>query len=106
MSYKKNKLSFISKALISASLAMASSNAIAMEKCKIVGEDGEGLIKAGKNDCAGRTHSCTGHSVDGDPDAWILVEKGLCDKINAGDLSEVPDEIKDRIKVDKIKAKK
>ena len=71
-----------------------------MEKCKVVDENGRGLIKEHKNDCAGKTHSCAGQNKAGDPDAWIMVPKGECDKINSGDLSGVSDDIKAKIETD------
>lgn len=48
---------------------------IKLEKCY-------GVAKAGKNDCAGKTNGCAGESkVDNDPEAWIWVPAGLCDKL-------------------------
>ncbi len=46
-----------------------------------------GVVEAGKNDCANAagTHSCAGQAkVDGDPGEWVLVPKGLCDKLVGG----------------------
>lgn len=43
-----------------------------------------GVAKAGKNDCAARDgkHSCAGHTkTDADPNAWVYVPKGLCEKL-------------------------
>ena len=51
-----------------------------MEKCY-------GVVKAHKNDCASKAnkHSCSGQAkVDGDPNEWIKLPKGLCDKIAGG----------------------
>jgi len=73
-----------------------------MEKCK-VDNKGKGLIKEHKGDCASKTHSCAGQNKAGDPDAWIMVPKGECDKINAGDLSGVSDDIKAKIETDGMK---
>lgn len=70
-----------------------------MEKCKVVDEDGRGLIKEHKGDCAGKKNSCAGNNEAGDPNAWILVPQGECDKINEGDFSGVSDEIKDKIEM-------
>ena len=70
-----------------------------MEKCKVVDEDGRGLIKEHKGDCAGKKNSCAGNNEAGDPNAWILVPKGECDKINEGDFSGVSDDIKDKIEM-------
>lgn len=42
-----------------------------------------GIAKAGKNDCksANGSHSCAGHAThDNDPDEWVYVEKGHCEK--------------------------
>ncbi|UTV27669.1 BufA1 family periplasmic bufferin-type metallophore [Photobacterium atrarenae] len=50
----------------------------AKEKCY-------GVAKAGKNDCATKTSSCAGTSkVDGQKDAFIMVPKGLCDRLAGG----------------------
>ncbi|MGF1742583.1 DUF2282 domain-containing protein [Vibrio profundum] len=41
-----------------------------------------GVAKAGKNDCATKTSSCAGTSkVDNQKDAFVVVPKGLCDKL-------------------------
>lgn len=50
----------------------------AKEKCY-------GVAKAGKNDCATKTSSCAGTSkTDGQKDAFIMVPKGLCDRLAGG----------------------
>jgi uncharacterized membrane protein len=46
-----------------------------------------GVAKAGKNDCQTATHSCAGTATaDMQPDAWIYVPKGTCDKLAGGSL--------------------
>ncbi len=51
-----------------------------MEKCY-------GVVKAGKNDCKTATNSCQGHAEkDNDPNAFIAVPKGTCDKIAGGSM--------------------
>lgn len=51
-----------------------------MEKCF-------GVVKAGKNDCAGAGHSCAGAAKeDGHAEEWIKLPKGLCEKLNGGSL--------------------
>ena len=67
-----------------------------MEKCTVV-KDGKGLIKEHKSDCKATSTSCAGQNKAGDPKAWILVPKGECAKINAGDFSGVSPDIKDKI---------
>lgn len=52
-----------------------------MEKCY-------GIVKAGKNDCPTSTHSCAGSALkDRQTDAFILLPKGVCDKIVGGSLT-------------------
>lgn len=86
---------------LSAGVAKAQ-NAPEMEKCKVV-KNGVGLIKANAADCASKNNTCAGGNKAGDPEAWISVPKGQCEKINAGDLSGVSQEIKDKIEVEKLK---
>lgn len=47
-----------------------------------------GIAKAGQNDCASTgNNSCAGTSrLDGDPNAWIFVPEGYCDRIVEGSL--------------------
>lgn len=52
-----------------------------MEKCY-------GVVKAGKNDCAGAAHSCQGQGkVDKAATEWIKLPKGTCERIAGGTLS-------------------
>jgi uncharacterized membrane protein len=44
-----------------------------------------GIVKAGKNDCGTSKHGCAGMAkVDNDPEEWIHVPKGTCEKITGG----------------------
>ena len=44
-----------------------------------------GIVKSGKNDCATATSSCAGTAKrDNQPDAWVYVPTGTCDKIVGG----------------------
>lgn len=96
---KKAKL--LATAFAAAAFSVGSANADGeMEKCKVVDENGKGLIKEHKGDCASKSSSCAGHNGPGDAEAWILVPKGECDKINKGDFSGVDDKIKDKIEMD------
>ena len=52
------------------------------EKC-------QGIAKAGQNDCGANGHSCAGQAaVDGDPNEWVYVPEGTCEKIVGGVLKE------------------
>ncbi|KXI22800.1 BufA1 family periplasmic bufferin-type metallophore [Photobacterium sanguinicancri] len=71
--------------LIALAGTMASTSAVAADGAK---EKCYGVAKAGKNDCATKTSSCAGTSkVDGQKDAFIMVPKGLCDRLS-GSASE------------------
>lgn len=44
-----------------------------------------GIVKKGMNNCSANSHSCAGQAAkDGDPNEWIYLNKGLCDKIVGG----------------------
>jgi len=63
-------------------MAVASGTAMAgkpgFEKC-------QGVVKAGMNDCGTSKHSCAGQAAtDNDPEEWIYVPEGTCNKITGG----------------------
>lgn len=66
-------------AVLALGLSAAGTAAAAdMEKCY-------GVAKAGKNDCQTASSSCAGTAKeDRQPDAFIAVPKGTCDKIAGG----------------------
>jgi uncharacterized membrane protein len=79
-------------------LAIASVLALsgaALTSTAIAGEeDGKeqcaGIVKAGKNDCATSTNDCHGHvTSEGNPEAWIYVPQGTCDRIVGGHVVKV-----------------
>lgn len=77
--------SAIAAGLLALGVSAASSQAIAAagdnEKCA-------GIVKAGKNDCGTSKSSCAGTAkVDRDPEAWVFVPKGTCDKIAGGTVT-------------------
>jgi uncharacterized membrane protein len=46
-----------------------------------------GVAKAGKNDCAGPGHVCSGLAkTDGDPGEYVTLPKGTCERIVGGIL--------------------
>jgi uncharacterized membrane protein len=52
-----------------------------MEKCY-------GVVKAGKNDCAGPAHACAGQAkVNAGGKEWINVPKGTCERLTGGSLT-------------------
>lgn len=74
--------------LSSSSVMLASKSVLAaddnMEKCY-------GIVKAGMNDCATATASCASSATkDAQPDAFLFVPKGSCDKIVGGSLKALP----------------
>lgn len=51
-----------------------------------------GIVKAGMNDCATATSSCSGSATkDGQSDTYVFVPKGLCEKIVGGNLQPKTD---------------
>ncbi|CAE6921447.1 DUF2282 domain-containing protein [Vibrio alginolyticus] len=59
---------------------LTTTSAVAAEKEKCYG-----VAKAGKNDCATKTSSCAGTAKqDNQKDAFVVVPKGLCDKLAGG----------------------
>jgi uncharacterized membrane protein len=85
------KTQSILKLAISSAIALAGTTlpgaAIAadpsMEQCA-------GIIKGGKNDCATSTNACHGHvENDANPEAWIYVPKGTCEKLAGGRIVKV-----------------
>ncbi len=74
--------SFLAVAAVSSALQPTTTfAATANEKCY-------GIVKKGMNDCATATQSCAGSATkDRQPDAFIFVPKGLCQKIVGGNLS-------------------
>ena len=74
--------------VVALSLASATSAAFAKkddtEKCA-------GVVKAGKNDCGTSKSACGGTvTVDRDPEAWILVPKGTCERLAGGHVTNDP----------------
>jgi uncharacterized membrane protein len=70
-------------------VAFAGNAAFAAEDAKSDGtEKCYGVAKAGKNDCAGAAHACSGQSKkDADAREWIKVPKGTCDRLVGGTLT-------------------
>ena len=76
---------------IAIGLAAASGAALAAkgdtEKCA-------GIVKAGKNDCGTSKSACAGTSTaDRDPEAWILVPAGTCERIAGGKVTNKPENV-------------
>ena len=80
---KKTKILSASAITALATIGLSSINAHAadkpgMEKCY-------GIAKAKQNDCGTSLHSCAGQAkTNNDPNEWIFVPTGMCDKIAGG----------------------
>jgi len=71
-------------------LGVASSTTTAYAK-KEDNEKCAGVVKAGKNDCGTSKSACAGTvSADRDPEAWIYVPKGTCERIVGGHVTNDP----------------
>lgn len=67
---------------LSASPAMSHAGKPGYEKC-------QGVAKAGMNDCGANGHSCAGQAaVDADPNEWVYLPEGTCEKIVGGKVKE------------------
>ena len=86
----KNEKTLVNAALagiVSLGLASLSGTAIAgkagHEKC-------QGIVKAGMNDCGTSKHNCAGQAKkDADPEEWIYVPEGTCEKIVGANIKQV-----------------
>ncbi len=68
--------------LVGATAGEALAGKAGMEKCA-------GIAKAGMNDCGTSKHSCAGEAkVSGDPEEWVYVPKGTCNKIVGGTIKK------------------
>ncbi|NDF11918.1 MAG: DUF2282 domain-containing protein [Proteobacteria bacterium] len=79
------KTLLIAAGLLAAGLAAHSASAEDKATGKI--EKCYGVSKAGKNDCGAKdsSHSCAGQAKkDSDPNEWIAVPAGLCDRLVGG----------------------
>lgn len=75
----------ITTALGLAVLGLGASNAQAADAGK---EKCYGVVKAGKNDCAGNGHACAGQAkADGDAKEFVTVPAGTCARIVNGSAS-------------------
>ena len=95
MSKASKNTDLLKKATVASILAGAGAVAVvqagvpnqpqAWEKCA-------GVAKAGQNDCGSLngTHSCGGYAeADNDPNEWVYVPKGICEKITGGKVVAV-----------------
>ena len=83
--------------LLTAGATQATSDMQAnLEKC-VVTKNGQNIIKEHKGDCKTATATGAGMNMAGDPDAWVFVPKGECEKVNSGDFSGISSDIRDKI---------
>lgn len=101
MDKKKLLATAFAAAAFSVSNVYAALEEADMEKCKPVNAQGKNIVKEHKADCASEGRSCAGHNKAGDNEAWILVPKGDCAKINKGDFKDISQEVKDKIDMPK-----
>ena len=48
-----------------------------------------GIVKKGMNSCGTSKHGCAGHAaVNNDPEEWIYLPKGTCEKISGAKLKK------------------
>ncbi len=84
-----NKKQLITKAAATTIVAAALLNVNAAQAGKEGYEKCKGIVKAGMNDCGANGHACAGQAeVDNDPNEWIYVPEGTCEKITGGEVKE------------------
>ncbi len=68
--------------LVSANASVVKAADSGKEKCA-------GVAKAGKNDCGAASHSCAGQAkADNEPNEWVYVPAGTCEKMGGKVLSK------------------
>jgi uncharacterized membrane protein len=80
----------VSALALTAGVSAAHAADASQEKCY-------GVVKAGVNDCAAmdKSHSCAGQAgKDSSKEDFVLVPKGLCEKLVGGTLAKAPEEKK------------
>jgi uncharacterized membrane protein len=78
--------------LVAAGALAFAVNGIAADNDHSKEEKCAGVVKAGNNDCATSKKQCHGHvTADRDPEAWIYVPKGTCERISGARLSAAMD---------------
>ena len=93
----KDTKMMVSAALTGALSLALSANVLAEEGMK--GKEGmekcAGIVKAGMNSCAANGHDCAGASTkDADPNEWLYVPEGTCNKIVGATLLGSKEEVK------------
>lgn len=79
----------VAGAIAAGFVGAASVQAGPAETPKFAAEKCFGIVKAGKNDCQTSASACAGTSKkDNQPDAWIYVPKGTCEKISGASLKK------------------
>lgn len=55
-----------------------------------------GIVKAGLNDCGTSKHDCSGKAtVDSDPEEWIYVPAGTCEKVVGATLKQAAEPLEE-----------
>jgi len=67
---------------------LAAGSLVASQQASAADDDREqcaGVVRAGMNDCATSKNACHSHVLtDSDPEAWIYLPKGTCERIAGG----------------------
>jgi uncharacterized membrane protein len=75
---------------LAAALTTAVGLALAVQSTAVRADDSEkcfGINAVAKNDCAAGAHSCAGQATSArDPQSFVLLPKGACEKIEGGHL--------------------
>lgn len=89
---KQNDRIAAAATLLAAGALMATTSASAVPDAPTAWEKCAGIAVAGKNDCGALDgkHNCAGQaSADNDPQEWVYVPAGTCEKITGGVVAQV-----------------
>lgn len=84
---EKRTLQLALGSLVAAGLASATATSADMKPKWEGHEKCYGIVKKGMNDCGNSLHDCASKAAkDNEPEEWIYVPKGTCQKIAGGSL--------------------
>ena len=81
----------LTAAALAGALSMAVTGGASEAQAKKKGKEKcYGIVKAAKNDCGANGHSCAAQAkVDNDPNEWVMMSAGLCDKLTGASTSPI-----------------
>lgn len=86
------KTKLLTAAALAGAISLAGTVAATDAQAKSEQEKCYGIVKAAQNDCGANGHSCAGQAkTDNDPNEWVMMPEGLCDKLTGASTSPIKD---------------